>query len=162
MTTTGTITADVILADSVGGEGKLNLLGAGWDVIFAQAFPARHSRLGVGVLVHVPYTATNHEHKWSLRIEDQDGTPIALADAPPGNEGDNPEGKRLELAGAFNIGRPPFLPAGADQTVVLAMNLDGLVFHKPDFYNVVFAVDGTDLQSATFGVQLPPVPLTVT
>lgn len=54
---------DAFLADSiVSAEGKLYVQGAGWNKIQATSFPFRHSRIGIGVIIHVPYTATNQVH----------------------------------------------------------------------------------------------------
>jgi hypothetical protein len=143
---------DAFVADSiVASEGKLYVQGAGWNIIHVANFPVRHARLGIGVLIHVPYTATNQMHKLDVRVEDSDGALVSLGEGPP-NE-DNPDGKIYRLGGEFNVGRPPLLPAGDDQVVPLAINVDGLIFHKPDMYRVVVAVDGTDMRSLPIRVQ---------
>ena len=40
------------LADTVqGAEGKLSALGAGWNHLSAPGFPARHDRIGLGLIL---------------------------------------------------------------------------------------------------------------
>src|SRR5512133_183243 len=100
---------DAFLADSiVSAEGKLYVQGAGWNMIYAGSFPFRHSRIGIGVIIHVPYTATNQTHHLEVHVEDSDGHVLPLGDAPPGVETE--DGKISRLGGEFNVGRPPLLP----------------------------------------------------
>ena len=136
---------DALVADSVVvAEGKLYIQGGGWNVIWTQSTPARHPRIGIGALIHVPFTATNQMHEFSIRIVDEDETALPLAAAPP--QGVTPDGKVTELKGQFNMGRPPFLTPGDEQVIPLAVNLDGLEFPKPAMYHAVIAIDGTDLK----------------
>lgn len=134
---------DAFVADSVTAvEGKLYALGAGWNLITTSQLPARHSRLGIGVIIRVPYTATNQLHRLELRLDDSDGRRMPLADAPTGAETD--DGKIYVIDGQFNVGRPAQLTPGDDQIVVIAMNVDGVVFEKADAYNVVIDIDGEE------------------
>src|SRR5690348_16399866 len=115
---------DAFLADSVVvAEGKLYVQGGGWDGIMTGTFPFRQPRVGIGIVLHVPWTATNQMHTFSIKIVDPDGKSIPLGDAPPGAE--SSDGKVRELRGQFNLGRPPLLMAGGSQTVPIAVNLDG-------------------------------------
>lgn len=153
---------DAFLADSVvAAEGKLYVQGAGWNAVFVQSFPARHSRVGIGMLIHVPYTATNQGHHLEMRIETQDGQTVPLGDAPPG-QGDSLDGKIHTIRGDFNVGRPPLLPAGDEQVVPIAINIDGLMFERPDSYSVIISIDGTDMKRLPLRItamnQLPGMP----
>ena len=134
------IEVDAFLADSVdGAQGKIYVLGAGWDSITVQSFPARHPRIGIGVLVRVPYTATNQEHQLEIGLEDADGEPHPIGDDP------NDPSRKIDRFGAsFNVGRPPQMVAGDSQTVAMAVNIDGLVFTQPGRYSFVLSVDGTE------------------
>jgi len=50
-----TIELDAFLADSVASvQGKLYALGAGWNRISVALFPARHDRIGIGLLFRLP------------------------------------------------------------------------------------------------------------
>jgi len=134
---------DAFLADSVVvAENKLYAQGAGWDSIFTAAFPFKQSRVGVGIFLRIPWTATNQMHNFSIKIIDQDGNKIVLGDAPPG--ANLPDGKVHELTGQFNVGRPPLLSPGDSQIVPIAVNLDGLEFTGPNSYSVIITVDGED------------------
>lgn len=144
---------DAFVADAVSAvEGKLYALGAGWNLINTPQLPARHARLGIGVIIRVPYTATNEVHRLELRLDDSDGHPIAIADAPPG--ADSADGKLYTIDGQFNVGRPPQLTPGDDQIVVIAMNVDGLVFERADAYNVVIEIDGDEVKRLAIRVAL--------
>src|SRR5438477_533073 len=65
---------DAFLADSVVvADGKLFAQGAGWNMISVQGLPAQHDRIGIGLIIAVPYTETNKEHAFSLHLETEDG-----------------------------------------------------------------------------------------
>ena len=134
---------DAFVADSVVAvEGKLYAQGAGWNVISTPQLPVRHARIGLGFIIHVPYTATNVMHRFDVRLDDSDGGRVALGEAPPGTASD--DGKLYSVSGQFTVGRPALLPAGDEQIVVLALNFDGLVFPKADAYNFVVEIDGDE------------------
>ncbi|MGI0156465.1 MAG: DUF6941 family protein, partial [Thermoplasmata archaeon] len=79
---------DAFLADSVvSAEGKLFAQGAGWSTLAVQALPARHPRIGMGIIVRVPYTATNSPHHQEVRFEDGDGSEIPLTEGSGGEAG---------------------------------------------------------------------------
>ena len=143
---------DAFLCDSVvSAEGKLYAQGIGWNIIFSGSFPARHARIGIGVLIRVPYTATNQSHRFELHLENGDGGRVALGDAPPGMSED---GKLYTIPSDFNVGRPPLLPPGDDQIVPLSMNIDGLQFDSPDSYTFVITIDGTEIKRLPIRLQL--------
>jgi hypothetical protein len=144
--TASTIHVDAFLCDSIQGLGaKLYALGIGWNVIDAAQFPARHSRLGVGLVIHIPYTATNQTHEFSVHIENEDGAPLPLAEAGPGTDPRTVEdGHVIRLGGSFNVGRPPELPPGDEQIVPLALQLDQIEFPAPGIYSMVVEIDKND------------------
>lgn len=152
---------DAFLADSVvSPDGKLYVQGGGWTVISTPVLPWRQPRLGLAVLIRVPYSlATNEPHKFEVRLEDADGTILALGDAPPGT---TPDGKVRRVGGEFTVGRPPgLLQPGDDQLVAIAMNVDGLVFEKAGVYRFVISIDGADVKTLRFRVNLliQPAPI---
>jgi hypothetical protein len=154
------VQVEAFLADSVASaEGKLYVQGAGWNVINTVQVPTRHPRIGLGLIIRVPYTATNQMHKFELYLEDSDGNELPLADAPPGTE--MPDGKIRRLGGQFNVGRPPTLQPGDEQLVAMAINLDGLMFDRADSYRFVIELDGSRERELSFRVNqvLPPSPI---
>ena len=146
--------AEAFLADSVVAvEGKLYVQGGGWDQLNAPGLPVRHPRIGLAVLLHVPYTETNMPHQFELRLEDADGNTLPLGDAPPGIA--TPDGKIRAIGGPIVVGRPPLLGAGDAQNVPIAANLDGLQFDKAGSYRFVIAVDGQDVKHMAFRLNVP-------
>ena len=133
---------DAFLADSVEAvNGKIYALGAGWDMVGVAQFPTRHPRIGLGILIRVPYDATNRQHKVEITLHDADGGIHPLAQNPS-----NPEKKLNNLSASFNIGRPPHLLPGDSQQVPLAMNLDGMVFEAPGSFSFVISIDGVEVK----------------
>jgi hypothetical protein len=133
---------EAFLADSVvNAEGKLYVQGAGWNVLTTQTIPTTHSRIGIGIIFRVPYTATNQMHRFAVYLLDADAKEIPLGDAPPTAEGSEAKMRRLE--GQFNVGRPPTLQPGDEQLVAMAINLDGLTFERSDSYKFVIELDGS-------------------
>jgi hypothetical protein len=149
---------DAFLADSIEAvNGKLYALGAAWNHLFTQVTPFRQARIGLGIAVHVPYTATNEPHRFEVRLEDADGRLLPVGDAPPGS--DEPDGKLRRLGGQFTIGRPPLLTPGAEQMVALGMNFDSLIFEAPGGYCFVMSLEGEDVKRIGFTVtQIPQMP----
>jgi hypothetical protein len=141
---------DAFLADSVVvAENKIYAQGVGWDSIMTALFPFRQARIGIGVILRVPWTATNQMHDLSIKIVDPDENTVVLGTPPPGIE--LPEVR--ELKGQFNVGRPPLLHPGDSQVVPIAMNIDGLEFTAPNTYSVVISVDGTAMRRLPIRVQ---------
>jgi hypothetical protein len=136
---------DAVLCDSaVTADGKLYIQGGGWNLLGAESFPFRQSRIGIGVILQVPYTQTNRDHELriALRHEDED---------PTGDGGD-------EVGGIvrFNLGRPAILQPGEPQHVPFALNLDQIPFERPGTYSFVITIDGEELGRLTFRVFGPP------
>jgi len=140
------------LADSVIVESqKLYAQGAGWNLLRTTSpFPIRHDRIGIGIIISVPYPATNQEHKMEFRLEDDDGNLLALADASPGS--DVEDGKIRKLGANFNVGRPADLTPGAEQNVPIALNLNNLGFDNPGRYRFVVEIDGSEEATLPFSV----------
>ena len=117
---------NTFLADSVDiAQGKIYALGAGWDTIFTQNLPAQHPRIGLGILINVPYTETNKEHTLSVSLQDEDGNLV----------------NNLNLQAPFKIGRPAHLKEGDSQLIPFAFNFDGLVFEKAAAYRWIIQID---------------------
>ena len=148
---------EAFLADSVASaEGKLYVQGAGWNVINALKIPVRHARIGIGLIIRVPYTATNQMHKFAIYLRDLDENELPIADAPP--EIEAPDGKIRRIGGQFNVGRPPPLQPGDEQLVAMAINVDGLTFDRPDSYKFVIELDGSPEKELPFRVNQVPQP----
>jgi hypothetical protein len=142
---------EAFLADSVESvEGKLYVLGAGWNVLNTRTVPFRQPRIGVGLIIRVPYTATNQMHTFELTLQDADGQELPMGDAPSNAE--TPDGKVRRFVGQFNVGRPPTLQPGDEQLITLAVNIDGLEFERADAYRFVVELDGSPEKELPFRV----------
>lgn len=130
---------DAFLADSANAiQGRLYVLGAGWNTIWAATFPAIHPRVAIGILVRVPWTETNTMHRIAVRLDTEDGQAVQLGVVA------GPQGQPvpvMQLGGQFNVGRPPVLVQGDEQTVALAMDVNQIPFEGPGMYNWVISID---------------------
>jgi len=157
MASTG-IRVDAFLCDAVQESGgKLHAIGIGWSQIGGQSFPVRHGRIGVGLLIHVPYTSTNQDHQVGVQLLDEDGHALALSAAGPGTDPAmlDASGEHLVRIGAtFNVGRPPELQPGDEQVIPLALQLDGIMFPHPGLFGIAVQVDGLELHRLNFRLNL--------
>src|SRR5688572_26669651 len=63
-----------LLADAVQAvQGKLFILGGGWDTLYVGSFPARHPSLAIGLRVKVPWSATGSSVRIAVELQDADG-----------------------------------------------------------------------------------------
>jgi len=85
-------------------NGKLYLMGGGWDVFHAAELPAT-IRMSIVVGVRIDWEETNQRHPVVVVIEDDDGQVLA------------------KIEGAMQVGRPATLPAGGSQLSQMAANL---------------------------------------
>ena len=134
------IELDAFLADSVTSvQGKLYALGAGWNRIGVAQFPARHDRIGVGLLFRLPPGAPAEARRFELRLI-----------GPPGQEltlGAGPNGPINRIGGEFTAG-------GAEEQIVpIALNLNGLALPAPGDYRFVISIQGEDARTLPFAVQ---------
>ncbi|MGI8333497.1 DUF6941 family protein [Actinomadura scrupuli] len=143
-------TVDVILCDSAAtADGKLFLQGGGWNSISAPTFPFVQSRIGLGIIVGIPYTATNENHSFELRLLHEDGEPLSLA---PAGAPEALKEQMTQLTGKFNMGRPPTLQPGDAQPMPLAMNFDQVLFPAPGKYTFELSIDGSERGNYAFRV----------
>jgi hypothetical protein len=75
-----------VLADAVVArpDGKLDIMGAGFDTVFAPAGPAQHSRLVLAVRVLLSRHETEHEHRLDVVVQAADGAELARGTGPCG------------------------------------------------------------------------------
>jgi uncharacterized protein DUF6941 len=133
------IELDGFLADSVASvQGKLYALGAGWNRIGVAQFPARHDRVGIGLLFRVPAGAAAEPRRFELRLLGPDERELTL--------GTGPEGAINRIGGEFTAG-------GAEEQIVpIALNLNGLALPATGTYRVVVSVQGADAKTLAFTV----------
>jgi hypothetical protein len=136
------------LADSVQSvDGKLYMLGAGWNRLTAGGFPARHDRVGIGVLITVD-AGEGGEHSFELSLLDGKELPLPLFADQSGAE-------HFALNASFHAQAPD---AGLGEVQVpLALNLDGIAFPTPGTYTFSFRLDGAEAERLPFRVDLAAI-----
>jgi hypothetical protein len=137
------------LADSVQSvDGKLYVLGAGWNRLATRRFPARHDRIGIGALI-VLGPGEAGRHSLTVRLLDPDERPRTLATDPEG-------AARQAIRIGFGAG---VATDGLEETVVpFALNLDGLVFAEPGIHAFELSIDDEQPERLPFKVDLAPEP----
>jgi hypothetical protein len=150
---------EALIADSVvSAEGKLYVQGGGWNQINVQVVPAVVDRIGLAILIRVPYTATNHQHSMELGLVSEDGSEVPLGEATgPGGE----TGLVGKIGMQFNVGRPPTIQAGDEQLVPFALNMSALKFESVGQYSFVISIDSTEIKRLTFRVVQTPQALQI-
>jgi hypothetical protein len=121
-------------------NGKLYTLGAGWNVLRFPDLP-QEWRFSVGLGIDVAWDETNQRQNIQLLIQDPDGSEL----------GD-------ELSMEIEAGRPPGLPPGQDQRLVVAVNA-GANFETAGPHALVVRTDDVELaRSRFYVVQVPQDP----
>ena len=122
-------------------NGLLYVSGGGWTEHRRPVTPQGPSlsHIGIGVSVLVPWTATNQQHTLTIVIEDEDATPL------------------LKIDGQINVGRPPTLPVGAEQSVLLGFPLNIQFPHAGTYRAVAMIDEGGEARRWTFRVHDVPV-----
>jgi hypothetical protein len=131
------------LADAVQTvDGKLYILGAGWNRLAAGGFPARHDRLGVAIHLTVE-PGDAGEHNVEMTLQGPNEQPLPLFTDPNGAE-------QFSIHATFQAQMPG---DGFEEVAVpLALNLDGLSFPGPGTYAVSIRVDGVESERLAFRV----------
>jgi hypothetical protein len=85
-------------------NGKLYLMGGGWDRFFAPNVPVQ-MRVAIAVGVRIGWEETNKPVPVRIALEDDDGAEL------------------MHIDGQVNVGRPPNLPPGSDQLAQMCANV---------------------------------------
>lgn len=129
----------LILADGAQVQnGKLYVLGGGWDRIQFPAYP-RTVQAAIVLGVRVPWGETNRRHTFEIT----------------GRTADAHE-DLFKAEGEFEVGRPPGTPEAMPQMFQVAMQLP-INVPSPGTYEVVARIDGDKATKRRpfFAVQLP-------
>ncbi|MGI9020093.1 MAG: DUF6941 family protein [Solirubrobacterales bacterium] len=121
-------------------NGKLYVMGGGWDRIFMPQLPGPLPiPISVAISILVPWNLTNRRFKFVLELTDADGNRVALT----------PEQDVFTVD--FEVGRPPGLTPGTPQRTVLTLTLNpGLQFEKEGRYSFHGTIDGAELKRVNF------------
>lgn len=115
-------------------QGKLNLIGGGWNLHHAKQYPSPLP-FGLGIGILVPWSETNRRHSFTLVMRKSEGPEL------------------LKQDGEYNIGRDVMTPVGMTQRVTIGIS--GLIqLHEAGTYEVVVTT-GDQEKVVTFEA-LPP------
>lgn len=143
-------TAQAMLCDSaVAVDGKLYVQGGGWNVVAAPKLPFVVPRIGIALLLGVPYGATDREHQLSVGLADEDGEQLPLGPMQD-------SGRLTHITVGFGVGRPALIAPGDSQLVPIALNIDGYTLTRPGGYAFAITVDGTEVTRLQFRVHERP------
>jgi len=105
--------------------------------------------VGLGLLVTVPWLETNKQHQVQIKLIGEDGQDVVLPTRTGAVE-------PLNLAMAFNVGRPAGIRPGDEQVVTLAANLVSLPIPAAGKYEFVIQLDGELVRRLPLRVQPAP------
>jgi hypothetical protein len=112
-------------------NGKLYLTGGGWNVLRLPELPHEWS-FSIGLGIDVAYHETNDPHELVVSVQDPDGQELG-------------EG----LTANFETGRPPGLPQGQEQRLVMSIAATA-TFAAPGPHAAVVQVNGEELARSRF------------
>lgn len=131
-----------LLADAVQVvQGKLYVLGGGWDTLFVTDFPARYPTLGLGLRVRVPWSWTDQVLVIGVDLQDEDGGRVLPT--PP-------------VAQGVKVARPQGIPEGSDVGVARSFTFNNLSFPGPGAYSFVVLLNNEVASRLRFSVRLRP------
>jgi hypothetical protein len=126
-----------LLADAVQAvQGKLYVLGGGWDILHVTRFPVRHPSLAIALRLKVPWTSTGQQLRVGVELQDADGGPLL-----PGGE----------ISHVVSVPRRDAMDR-ADIAVVRSFTFNNLTFEKPGDYSFVISIDGQVADRLRFSV----------
>jgi hypothetical protein len=114
-------------------NGKLYTLGAGWNVLRFPELP-QEWRFTLGLGIDVSWDETNRRQGLQVAIQDPDGAELGE-----------------ELSMEVEAGRPPGMPPGQDQRMVIAVNV-GATFETAGPHAVVIRNGDEELERSRFYV----------
>lgn len=96
----------LILADAAEiVNGKLYMMGGGWNRITANSGLPLTKSFGIAISVTVPWSHTNERHQMEIEFQDADGNVLG------------------KIGGAFEVGRAPGILKGTTQRAQLALSI---------------------------------------
>jgi hypothetical protein len=147
----GKFAIDAVLCDSaVVADGKLYVHGGGWNMLTASQLPFVQARVGLAIVITVPYTETNREHEFAIQLVDQDGRTVPIGAGRRGDDGAMT--RDAAIRGRFTVGRPAGLASGDSQPLPLALNIDQMEFGTPGLFSFDLSIDGEEYSRLSFRI----------
>jgi hypothetical protein len=121
-------------------NGKLYILGGGWNMLYAPRTPVR---IALGILIAVPWDETNQRREMRIELVTSDGDQVLL------------NGQEVAAKAEFDIGRPPGVKPGSTLNAPFAINFDGLMLDEGG-YEFVVRIGDAIAARRPFQVLSPP------
>jgi hypothetical protein len=118
-------------------DGKLYVLGGGWERLSVQQLPVTRT-IEIATRVVVAWTETNRKLTFQLQLVSEDGETLINPAATP----------------TVTVGRPAHLREGSDQAVPLVLKVSGVAIKDPGRYVFVLTYEGEEIARTAFEVIL--------
>jgi len=126
-----------LLADAVQAvDGKLYVLGGGWDTLLVGHFPVRHHTLAIGLRLRVPWSSENQKVRFDVGLQDADGVSLLPDDIH----------HVIEIS-------PRDTGSRQDFGVVRSVTFNNLTFKAAGDYSFVVTLDGEVVHRLRFTVK---------
>jgi hypothetical protein len=134
----------MLLADEVvqRADGKIDIVGAGWDTIVAEELPVRHPQITIVLRLLLAKHEAEHEHQIELVLMGEDGEVARLTGTVPPAPAD--------LLKTW--------PYGEKYGVATVINLQRIEFEAYGRYHFASLWDGTELREPLVFKVIPPSP----
>jgi hypothetical protein len=123
-------------------NGKLYVMGGGWNVLYAPGQPVTMS---VAAVLAVQWDETNRPHELALELLTHDGEPVEIKE------------QTVAVTGEFELGRPPGIKPGSSLNAPFVWTFNGLTLDEGG-YEWKLSIGGTPMASRPFTVAKPPGP----
>lgn len=120
------VLADVITPRA---DGKLDLLGVGWDTVYAESVPASHPRMDVSIRFLLSQQEVETAHSVGLVLIGEDGEELAKLNAE---------------VGAFTPEKRSHIEPGRKVGIAMTLKIANVVFPRYGRYHLVLTWDGTE------------------
>jgi hypothetical protein len=128
-----------MLADSVQAvQGKLYILGGGWDTLYVGSFPARHPSLAIALRLKVPWSTTSGQLRIGVELQDADGSGLL-----PGGQ----------VVHAVSLSKRGAQMDRADIGLVRSFTFNNLTFERAGDYSFVIVIDEEVVTRLRFAVR---------
>jgi len=128
-----------MLADAVQAvQGKLYVLGGGWDTLYVSGFPARHPTLAIAVRLRVPWALSTTTLKLGVELQDADGVPLL-----PGGQ----------VSHQVVVQRQSTEMDRADTGAVRSFTFNNLTFQSEGDFSFVISIDDEVTSRLRFSVR---------
>lgn len=120
-------------------DGKLDLFGAGWDVLAANSFPHVQGSFDVALRLVVPADEVQADHVFELIVQGPDGEEVART--------------RTEMV---HQAPEDQTEVPVEQKLGMTFNFRGVVFPVAGPYQLVMVMDENEIHSVEFAVLQAP------